>query len=128
MWLWDQMVITFEKSGQTEIMGDLLSTFRFGLHGERKFKGFSGDGVITYWCLLSVFRPTGEKHQAMVEKKLNASFRMFKNKSVSYEVSVATILPVMKEAKKISLKIKWMHTGSLWMDAMENDAKMTVAP
>ena len=25
------------------------------------------------------------------------------------------------------MKIKWTHTGSLWMDAMENDAKMTVA-
>ena len=127
MWLWDQMVVTFEKAGQTDIMEDLLTTFRFGLHGERKFKGVHGDGVLAYWCLLSRYRPTGEKHRATIEKKLNASFRMFRNKGVSYEVSVATILPIMKEARKISLKIKWMHTGSLWMDAMENDAKMTVA-
>ena len=106
MWLWDQMIVTFEKAGQTDVMEDILTTFRFGLHGERKIKGMHDDGVLAYWCLLSRYRPTGEKHRATIEKKLNASFRIFKNKGVSYEVSVATILPIMKEARKISLKIK----------------------
>ena len=63
----------------------------------------------------------------MIEKKLNGSHIMFRNKSVSYDVAVNTITPIMTEARKISLKIKWMHTGSLWLKAMENDAKMTVA-
>ena len=63
----------------------------------------------------------------MIETTLNGSHIMFINKSDSYDVVVNTITPIMTDARKISLKIKWMHTGSLWLKAMENDAKVTVA-
>ena len=46
------MIVTFEKSGQTEIMEDLLSMFRFGLHGERKFNGFQGGSALAYVRIL----------------------------------------------------------------------------
>ena len=127
LWFWSQLEVAFQAANQMDVLEECLTTFRFGLHGERKFKGFRGDGVLAYWCLLSRYRPTDERHRAMIEKKLNGSHIMFRNKSVSYDVAVNTITPIMTEARKISLKIKWMHTGSLWLKAMENDAKMTVA-
>jgi len=89
-WLWNVWVKAFQEAGATELLYRILQPFQCGLYHDETAVGARGDGVLAYWCLLSMTRPADEQHRTEVEEWLNTSYLKLWQNNVAWDV-------VMKE-------------------------------
>ena len=63
---WTVLVSAFQKAGQQRVLERTLQPFGYGLYGDDSAKGVAGDGILAYWCLLSLTRPSDQVYKDTV--------------------------------------------------------------
>ena len=123
---WVQQVLehSFSKAKQIDVVRRIRQPFSCGLYKDQMMNGNISDGVLNYWCILSMTRPTDEQHRNEVEHWLNNSYLKMWQNNVAWDVVLAEVRGYIDEARMIGLRIKWMSTGRRYMQALERDNRM----
>jgi len=123
-WLQQVWEHSFAKARQSDCLQRVRQPFQCGLYKDVTMQGNDSDGVLNYWCLLSMTRPTDEQHRTEVEEWLNNSYLSLWKNNVAWDVVLQEVREYIEEAKVLGLRIKWMSTGRRFMQALQRDNKM----
>jgi hypothetical protein len=94
-----------------EIMANLRKPFKYGME-DAKASSENGDGPMALFCILAMYRPSGESYRDEIKEKicaLPAKFAEGTNPSQRVNDSLA----VLQEAIDLDVKIPWNRTGKL---------------
>ena len=121
------MWIVLAANVSTDLMRRIIDVFSVGnepYNFEIKVDAF--DGVRAYWAILCLTRPTSEAHKIMIEKWLNASFKLFDRTDITYQEAVDITRPYRREAKQLAMGIKWWSTGWKWVQTLSSKPNFAV--
>ena len=94
-----------------DIMANIRKSFKYGME-EKKACCEIGDGPMAIFCILALYRPSGEAYREEVKEKICALPAKFTD-GTNPAQKVNDSLAILQEALDLDVKIPWNKTGKL---------------
>jgi hypothetical protein len=94
-----------------EIMANIHKPFKYGME-DAKASSENGDGPMALFCILAMYRPSGETYRDEIKEKICALPAKFAE-GTNPSQRVNDSLSVLQEAVDLDVKIPWNRTGKL---------------
>ena len=74
-------------------------------------RGYAGDGVTLFWCLLAMFKPTGAAYREKLEDAMNAMHTFFTSRKSPKRI-ITAYQSKLAECMALRVKLKYNLTVS----------------
>lgn len=91
----------------------------YGLYQTVSRRGYAGDGVTLYWCLLAMFKPTGAAYREKLEDAMNAMHTFFTSRKSPKRIIMA-YQSKLAECIALRVKLKYNLTVSKIANALSD--------